>query len=184
MPSFDLYKKINSATSIGKAHKQESDMVMEATWESDINTRVCYLYDYFRHAVCGFGRSIDCVYGADSNRRSIYRMCGGSVPDFDGESGKGIGFCDYVLSVTTIRRKLYLSSCSREFCRPSVDMGISCGKCRRQSYGSYRNVNFHSTYGSRIYITSGNCEPKVRIKRIGNDFQHTLLERTKRNNVC
>lgn len=47
MPSFDLYKKINSATSIGQAHKQESDMVMEATWDNDINTRVCYLYDYW-----------------------------------------------------------------------------------------------------------------------------------------
>ena len=47
MPSFDLYKKINSATSIGMAHKQESDVVMEATWNNDINTRICYLYDYF-----------------------------------------------------------------------------------------------------------------------------------------
>ena len=47
MPSFDLYKKINSATSIGMVHKQESDMVMEATWDRDINTRVCYLYDYW-----------------------------------------------------------------------------------------------------------------------------------------
>lgn len=47
MPSFDLYKKLHAASSIGQAHKQESDMVMEATWDNDINTRVCYLYDYF-----------------------------------------------------------------------------------------------------------------------------------------
>lgn len=47
MPSFDLYKKLHTATSIGEAHKMESDMVMEATWDTDINTRVCYLYDYY-----------------------------------------------------------------------------------------------------------------------------------------
>lgn len=47
MPSLDLYKKLHTATSIGDAHKKESDMVMEATWDTDINTRVCYLYDYW-----------------------------------------------------------------------------------------------------------------------------------------
>lgn len=47
MPSFDLYKRLHTATSIGEAHKQESDMVMEATWDTDINTRICYLYDYW-----------------------------------------------------------------------------------------------------------------------------------------
>ena len=47
MPSFELYKKLHTATSIGDAHKKESDMVMEATWDTDINTRVCYLYDYW-----------------------------------------------------------------------------------------------------------------------------------------
>ena len=47
MPSFDLYRKLNTATSIGQAHKQESDMIMEATWDNDINSRVCYLYDYW-----------------------------------------------------------------------------------------------------------------------------------------
>ncbi len=47
MPAFDLYKNLNNATSIGQAHKMESDMIMEATWDGDINTRVCYLYDYY-----------------------------------------------------------------------------------------------------------------------------------------
>lgn len=47
MPSFDLYKKLHTATSIGEAHKMESDLVMEARWDTDINTRVCYLYDYW-----------------------------------------------------------------------------------------------------------------------------------------
>ena len=47
MPSLELYKKVLTAGSIGKAHKQESDMIMEATWDTDINTRICYLYDYW-----------------------------------------------------------------------------------------------------------------------------------------
>lgn len=47
MPSFDLYKKLLSGKTLGEVHKAESDMVMEATWDTDINTRVCYLYDYF-----------------------------------------------------------------------------------------------------------------------------------------
>lgn len=47
MPSFDLYKKILSEKTLGEVHKKESDMVIEATWDTDINTRVCYLYDYF-----------------------------------------------------------------------------------------------------------------------------------------
>ena len=47
MPSFDLYKKILSEKTLGEVHKKESDMVMESTWDTDINTRVCYLYDYW-----------------------------------------------------------------------------------------------------------------------------------------
>ena len=47
MPSLDLYKKLHTAISIGNAHKMEADMIMEATWDTDINTRVCYLYDYW-----------------------------------------------------------------------------------------------------------------------------------------
>ncbi len=47
MPSLEMYKKILSSKTIGEAHKLESDMVMEATWDTDINTRVCYLYDYW-----------------------------------------------------------------------------------------------------------------------------------------
>lgn len=47
MPSFDSYKKLLSAKTLGEVHKRESDMIMEATWDTDINTRVCYLYDYW-----------------------------------------------------------------------------------------------------------------------------------------
>ncbi len=47
MPRFDLYKKALGATSVGTAFKNQSDMVLEATWENDLNTRTCYLYDYW-----------------------------------------------------------------------------------------------------------------------------------------
>lgn len=47
MPSLDLYKKMLNAKTIGEAHKLQSDMVMEATWDTDINTRTCYLYDFW-----------------------------------------------------------------------------------------------------------------------------------------
>lgn len=47
MPSLDLYKKINSSKTIGQAHKQESDNVMNNTWWNDISSRVVYLYDYY-----------------------------------------------------------------------------------------------------------------------------------------
>lgn len=47
MPSFDLYNRMLSAKTIGEAHKLDSDMVMEATWDTDINARICYLYDYY-----------------------------------------------------------------------------------------------------------------------------------------
>ncbi len=47
MPSLDLYKKILGASSVGEAHKCNSDMIMEATWNNDPNTKTCYLYDYW-----------------------------------------------------------------------------------------------------------------------------------------
>ena len=47
MPNLDLYKQILGNQTLGQVHKKESDMVMEATWDTDINTRICYLYDYW-----------------------------------------------------------------------------------------------------------------------------------------
>ena len=47
MPSLEKYKRMLEAKTIGEAHKLQSDMVMEATWDTDINTRTCYLYDYW-----------------------------------------------------------------------------------------------------------------------------------------
>lgn len=37
----------NGAKTVGKMHKEESDLMMELTWDNDIQSRVCYIYDYF-----------------------------------------------------------------------------------------------------------------------------------------
>lgn len=45
MPSLDLYKKIlGSPKTIGEAHKQESDNIMEWTWNNDIDAKIAYFY--------------------------------------------------------------------------------------------------------------------------------------------
>jgi hypothetical protein len=49
MPSLDLYKKmLGSPKTIGEAHKIESDKVMEATWNNDIDSKIAYFYDQER----------------------------------------------------------------------------------------------------------------------------------------
>ncbi len=45
MPSFDTFKKLNGGLTIGQNHKVQSDMVMEATWDNDIASRIAYFYD-------------------------------------------------------------------------------------------------------------------------------------------
>lgn len=46
MPSFDKYKKkLGSPKTIGKAHKFESDKIMEWTWYNDIDAKIAYFYD-------------------------------------------------------------------------------------------------------------------------------------------
>lgn len=47
MPSLEMYKKLIGSHTLGEARKLNSDMIMEASWDGDINTRVCYLYDYW-----------------------------------------------------------------------------------------------------------------------------------------
>lgn len=46
MPSYDFYKQMLGVSTIGEARKQESDIIIEATWDSDIDTKTCYFYDY------------------------------------------------------------------------------------------------------------------------------------------
>lgn len=45
MPSFDSYKQIIGGTTSGEAHKRNSDVVVEATWYSDVNSKTAYFYD-------------------------------------------------------------------------------------------------------------------------------------------
>ncbi len=49
MPSLETYKKMLASTgnTIGQAHKTNSDMIMEATWNRDIQSKVGYIYDYY-----------------------------------------------------------------------------------------------------------------------------------------
>lgn len=47
MPSFSNYKKIISNNTVGRIHKNESDLVYEMTWDNDIQSTVGYLYDYY-----------------------------------------------------------------------------------------------------------------------------------------
>lgn len=48
MPNLSSYKKLlgMSGDTIGQVHKTESDMIMEATWDNDLESKLCYLYDY------------------------------------------------------------------------------------------------------------------------------------------
>lgn len=46
MPSLATYKRLVGEYTNGQAHKVESDMVMEQTWDDDIQTRIGYFYDY------------------------------------------------------------------------------------------------------------------------------------------
>ena len=46
MPSLETYRKLHSGT-IGQEHKRLSDKIMDATFWTDINSRVGYLYDYY-----------------------------------------------------------------------------------------------------------------------------------------
>ena len=46
MPFLNMYQNIHKGT-IGQAHKNESDKIMEATWWNDISSRIGYLYDFY-----------------------------------------------------------------------------------------------------------------------------------------
>ena len=52
MPRLETSRRIasaknNGAKTIGQIHKEESDWYMEATWDNDIQSKICYIYDYF-----------------------------------------------------------------------------------------------------------------------------------------
>lgn len=43
----DMQRMYENVGTIGQQIKKQSDDVMEATWDNDIQSRVCYLYDYY-----------------------------------------------------------------------------------------------------------------------------------------
>ena len=46
---YDLHRKRmkSQGNTLGQIRKQQSDEIMEQTWNSDIQSKVCYIYDYF-----------------------------------------------------------------------------------------------------------------------------------------
>lgn len=52
MPSLQTARRVanaknNGAKTIGQIYKEQSDFLMEQTFLNDIQTKVCYIYDYF-----------------------------------------------------------------------------------------------------------------------------------------
>ena len=49
MPNLSTYKKMLNASGkkLGEVRKHQSDILMEATWDGDIQSQICYLYDYY-----------------------------------------------------------------------------------------------------------------------------------------
>ena len=49
MPSLSEYKTYLSRQGnvIGQAYKSNADMIMEQTWDRDIQSKKCYIYDYY-----------------------------------------------------------------------------------------------------------------------------------------
>lgn len=48
MPSFELYQRLHSSPStIGDLRRKNADVIMNATWDGDIQSKVGYLYDWY-----------------------------------------------------------------------------------------------------------------------------------------
>ena len=50
MPSLQTARRIahaknNGAKTIGQIYKEQSDWAMEQTWDNDIQSKICYIYD-------------------------------------------------------------------------------------------------------------------------------------------
>lgn len=47
MPSLDIYKRqlMSSGSAIGQQAKYNSDLAMEYTWDNDLQSKICYIYD-------------------------------------------------------------------------------------------------------------------------------------------
>lgn len=49
MSIYDIHRKRmrSQGNTIGQIHKNQSDEIMEQTWDSDIQSKVCYIYDFY-----------------------------------------------------------------------------------------------------------------------------------------
>lgn len=52
MPSLQTARRVanaknNGAKTIGQVYKEQSDWVMEQTWDNDIQSKTCYIYDFY-----------------------------------------------------------------------------------------------------------------------------------------
>lgn len=52
MPSLQTARRVanaknNGAKTIGQIYKEESDWAMEQTWDNDIQSKICYIYDFY-----------------------------------------------------------------------------------------------------------------------------------------
>ena len=47
--NLESYRRIAgySGSTLGEVRKNQADMLMEATWDGDIQSRTCYIYDYY-----------------------------------------------------------------------------------------------------------------------------------------
>ena len=70
MPSLNLYKKQLTSMSgtLGQRAKHTSDLLMESTWDNDIQSKVCYIYDYFRDS------NVDEEYGFSYRNTTKHRI--------------------------------------------------------------------------------------------------------------
>ena len=47
--NLESYKRIMGyyGATLGEVRKNQSDMIMEATWDGDLQSKICYIYDYY-----------------------------------------------------------------------------------------------------------------------------------------
>ena len=62
MPTFrEMQRLYASIGTIGQQIKKQSDDAMEVTWDHDIQSRVCYIYDYYHDDSPTLNRNITYV---------------------------------------------------------------------------------------------------------------------------
>lgn len=65
MPNFDMYKTMlgyPKNMTQGQHHKKSSDIILESSWDRDIQSKDCYIYDYYHDG------NKDSLYGYDPSK--------------------------------------------------------------------------------------------------------------------